>query len=177
MSNTLFCLLLRFTCGVTFKSYDYHTLLPYTFWSHKRFLNFRSILIWLVIVQRVASHYHCVQWYPLPDYFHTTTSHSNYVTSSKWADTLICHTTRRRNHINFLYNPGHVTVWCVEVGQVTNASEGSMQEQDWARMLSFSRNSGVEFQHTVYSMFSLFAFQYIVPIEGGGVGWNVFLNA
>ncbi len=59
---------------------------------------------------------------------------------------------------------------------VTNASEGSMQEQDWARMLSFSRNSGVEFQHTVYSMFSLFAFQYIVPIEGGGGGWNVFFG-
>ncbi len=41
---------------------------------------------------------------------HSTTSHSNHVTSSKQADTLICHTTMRRNPINFLYNPGHVTL-------------------------------------------------------------------
>ncbi len=26
----------------------------------------------------------------------------------------------RRNPINFLYNSGHVTLWCVEVGQVAN---------------------------------------------------------
>ncbi len=45
------------------------------------------------------------------------------MTSSKWVDTLICHTTMRRNPINFLYNTGHVTLWCVEVGHVTNASE------------------------------------------------------
>ncbi len=35
------------------------------------------------------------------------TPHSNHVTSSKRVDTLICHTT---THINFLYNPGHVTL-------------------------------------------------------------------
>ncbi len=39
--------------------------------------------------------------------------HSNHVTSSKRMDTLICHTTSR-NAINFLYNPGHVTFWCLE---------------------------------------------------------------
>ncbi len=39
--------------------------------------------------------------------------HSNHVTSSKGVDTLICHTTMRRNSINFLYNPGHVTLWCL----------------------------------------------------------------
>ncbi len=48
-------------------------------------------------------------------------SQSNHVTSSKRADTLICHTTMRRNLINFLYNSGHVTLWCVEVGPVVNA--------------------------------------------------------
>ncbi len=35
-------------------------------------------------------------------------SHSNHVTSSKRADTLICHTTMCRNPIKFLYNSGHV---------------------------------------------------------------------
>ncbi len=29
------------------------------------------------------------------------------------------------NPINFLYNLGHVTLWCVEVGPVANAREGS----------------------------------------------------
>ncbi len=50
-------------------------------------------------------------------------AHSNHVTSSKRVDTLICHTTMRRNPINFLYNPGHVTLWSVEVGPVANARE------------------------------------------------------
>ncbi len=36
--------------------------------------------------------------------------HSNQVTSSKLVDTLICHTTMRRNPINFIYNSGHVTL-------------------------------------------------------------------
>ncbi len=46
---------------------------------------------------------------------------TNHVTSSKRADTLICHTTMHRNPINFLYHLGHVTLWCVEVGPVANA--------------------------------------------------------
>ncbi len=37
-------------------------------------------------------------------------THSNHMTSSKRADTFIWHTTMRRNPINFLYNPGHVTL-------------------------------------------------------------------
>ncbi len=41
--------------------------------------------------------------------------HSNHVNSSKWVDTLICHTTMHRNAINFLYNPCHITLWCLEV--------------------------------------------------------------
>ncbi len=61
--------------------------------------------------------------------------HSNHMTSSKLADTLICHTTMCRNPINFIiYNPGHVTLWCVEVVLVANAREGSTQEHDWARV-------------------------------------------
>ncbi len=40
----------------------------------------------------------------------------------------------RRNPINFLYDPGHVSLWCVEVGPVANARESSKQEHDWARM-------------------------------------------
>ncbi len=56
------------------------------------------------------------------------------MTSSKWAHTLICHTTMRRNPNNFPYNPGHVTLWCVEVGLVANAREGSKQEHDWSRV-------------------------------------------
>ncbi len=61
------------------------------------------------------------------------TTHSNHVTSSKRANIQICHTTIRRNSINFLYNPGHVTLWCLEVVPVENVREGSMQEHDWAR--------------------------------------------
>ncbi len=54
-----------------------------------------------------------------------TCPHSNHVTSSMRADNLICHTTMCRNPINFLYNLDHVTLWCVEVGPVANAREGS----------------------------------------------------
>ncbi len=38
----------------------------------------------------------------------------------------------RRDPINFLYNTGHVTLWCVEVGPVANAKKGSKKEHDWA---------------------------------------------
>ncbi len=55
---------------------------------------------------------------------------SNHMTSSKREDSLICHTTMRRNLINFLYNSGHVTLWCVEVGPLANARESSTQEHD-----------------------------------------------
>ncbi len=54
-------------------------------------------------------------------------AHSNHVTSSKRADTLICHTTMCNNPINFHYNLDHVTRWWVEVGPVANAREGSTQ--------------------------------------------------
>ncbi len=64
--------------------------------------------------------------------------HSNNVTSSKRADTFICHTTTmRKNPINFLYNLGHVALWYVEVGPVANAMEGSTQELDQARVLGY----------------------------------------
>ncbi len=56
-------------------------------------------------------------------FYYFIVSHSNHVTSSKQPNTLICHTTMRRNPINFLYNPGHVIIWCVEVGPVANARE------------------------------------------------------
>ncbi len=39
----------------------------------------------------------------------------HWLTSSKQVDTLICHTTMRRNSINFLYNAGYMTLWCLEV--------------------------------------------------------------
>ncbi len=39
-----------------------------------------------------------------------------------------------RNPINFLYNPGRVILWFVEVGPVANAREGSMQEDDRAKV-------------------------------------------
>ncbi len=45
----------------------------------------------------------------------STFPHSNHVTSSKRVDTLICHTKMRRNSINFLYNPGQVIIWCLEI--------------------------------------------------------------
>ncbi len=48
-------------------------------------------------------------------------SHSNHVTSSKQVDTLIFHTTMCRNFINFLYFPGHVTLWSLKVVQVVYA--------------------------------------------------------
>ncbi len=50
---------------------------------------------------------------------------SDHMTFSKGADTLICHTTMHRNSINFLYNPGHIALWCLEVVPVANAREGS----------------------------------------------------
>ncbi len=37
------------------------------------------------------------------------------VTFSNRVDTLICHTTMCRNSINFLYNPVHMTLSCLEV--------------------------------------------------------------
>ncbi len=40
----------------------------------------------------------------------SVSTHSNHVTSSKLVGTLICHNTMCRNPINFLYNPGHVTL-------------------------------------------------------------------
>ncbi len=40
----------------------------------------------------------------------------------------------RRHSINFLYNPGHVIRWCLEVVPVANAREGSKEEHDWARV-------------------------------------------
>ncbi len=65
-------------------------------------------------------------------------AHSNHMTSSKRADTLICHTTMHMNPINFLYNLGHVTLWCVEEGPVVaNAMEGLMQEHDRARVIQW----------------------------------------
>ncbi len=48
-------------------------------------------------------------------------AHSNHVTSNKQVDTLICYSTMHRNAINFLYNPGHMTFWCLEVVQVVYA--------------------------------------------------------
>ncbi len=62
-------------------------------------------------------------------------THSNHVTSSKWADNLDCHTTMLRNPIYFLYNLDHVTLWCVDVGPVANVREGSTREHDRARVI------------------------------------------
>ncbi len=81
------------------------------------------------------------KWWSSPQNFPTvaknrSTPHSNDVTSNKQANTLICHTTMCSNPINFLYNLDHVTLWCVEVGLVANAREGSTQEHDWARVES-----------------------------------------
>ncbi len=56
----------------------------------------------------------------------------------------------RRNLINFLYNPGHVTLWSVEVGPVANAREGSMQEHDWAsvrKKVVVSKGQSNRFDH------------------------------
>ncbi len=36
-------------------------------------------------------------------------------------DSLMCHTTMRSNSIYFLYNPGHVTLGCLEVVPVVYA--------------------------------------------------------
>ncbi len=45
------------------------------------------------------------------------------MTSSKREDTLICHITMHRNAINFLYIPGHVTIWCLEVVHMADAGD------------------------------------------------------
>ncbi len=49
--------------------------------------------------------------------------------------TLICHITMHWNLINFFYNPGHVTLWCVEVGPMANFRESSTQDYDRARVI------------------------------------------
>ncbi len=38
----------------------------------------------------------------------------------------------RRNSINFLYNPGHMTLWCFEVVPVFYARVASVLQWDWA---------------------------------------------
>ncbi len=64
-------------------------------------------------------------WHILMLFFaHGQFAHSNHMTSSKPMDTLICQATMRRNVINFLYNPGHVTLWCLEVVPVVYAWMG-----------------------------------------------------
>ncbi len=50
-------------------------------------------------------------------------AHTNHVTSSKPADTLICHATMCRNAINILYIPGHMTLWQMEVIPVVYTSD------------------------------------------------------
>ncbi len=76
----------------------------------------------------------CLEVVPMANASEGSIPHSNHVISSKQADTLIYHITMRRNSISFLYNLDHMTLWCVEVGPVANAREGSMQEHDWARV-------------------------------------------
>ncbi len=66
-------------------------------------------------------------------------AYSNNVTSSKWADTLICHTRMHRNAINFLNNPVHVTLRYVKVDPVANTREGSAQVHDWVRVIAQAR--------------------------------------
>ncbi len=56
------------------------------------------------------------------DYFHLKYLHSNHLTSSKRADTLICHTTMRRGPRHFLYNPGHMPLWWLQVVPVLYSS-------------------------------------------------------
>ncbi len=73
----------------------------------------------------------CTGWWI---YHYTFVTLSNHVTSSKQVDTIICHTTMHWNTNNVLYNRGHVILYCVEVSQVANAREGSMQEHDSARV-------------------------------------------
>ncbi len=62
-----------------------------------------------------------VKWFDLICDIDSHGTHSNHVTSSKWVNTLICHTTMCRNAINFLYNIDHVTLWCLEVLPVVYA--------------------------------------------------------
>ncbi len=38
-----------------------------------------------------------------------------------WSRDIICHTTMHRNYINYLYGPGHVTLWCLELVLVVYA--------------------------------------------------------
>ncbi len=45
------------------------------------------------------------------------------MTSSKRTDTLLCNATMRKNTFNFLYIPGHVTLWCLEIIPQKNTSE------------------------------------------------------
>ncbi len=60
------------------------------------------------------------RWFQ-PDASLSFDADSNHMTPSKRVDTLICHTTMRRHSINFLYNPGHMTIWCLEVVLVVYA--------------------------------------------------------
>ncbi len=82
-------------------------------------------------------------------------TNSNHATSSKWA--YICHTTMCRNLINVIYNPGHVTLWCMEVGPVANAREGSTQEHDQARVV-------LSYYQLQYTILLSHIYRVILPI-------------
>ncbi len=79
----------------------------------------------------------------LNSWWYVEGAHSNQVTSSTRPDTLICHTTMHGNSINFLYNPHHVTLWCLKVVPVANAKEGSTQEHNWARVVEGAMNAAL----------------------------------
>ncbi len=74
------------------------------------------------------------------------------MTSSKRVDTLICHTTMHCHSINFLYNPGHLILCCLEIVPMANAREGSMQEHDWARVIQYDK---IYFKCVIHGLINL----------------------
>ncbi len=71
-------------------------------------------------------------------------SHSKHVISGKQVETLIWHTTMCRNSINFLYNPGHVTLWYLEVVSVI-----------YARVIQWYTGFPVFFSHKIPGYFQV----------------------
>ncbi len=69
-----------------------------------------------------------------------------------------------RNPINFLYNPGHVTLWYVKVGLVANAREGSTQEHDWSRV-GWVMRLGDEAHETLIKTCFTDGFKYVNHID------------
>ncbi len=82
--------------------------------------NYKNSYMYIHMIIGMSQYYHClrVKWSVEGNGLHSLVMWPLVM----WLLALICHTTMCRNSNNFLYNPGHVTLWCLEVVLVVYAS-------------------------------------------------------